>query len=526
MTEHNNEQGAWSASSNRPRPRINIADPLQPAQPQGSRPAASGQNSQTQGGREQLVGQAAAAQRAEAQAQVQPQAQAANRQAPSQQAQTGYQQTRQQAPVARAQLAYQQQGQPANAYQAQAQAPYPNQGNTQAGPRQYKQAPARKKRRAPKVIAALAIVLAVAGAAAGGGWWWYNNHAVEVTLNGTTTTIEGSQRSIQGLIDAGTVTPTAGNHLAIDGSVIQQGGGNAATVKLNNAETSDFSQLLMDGDDIGVTNGTDTTEEYTEETKETKPAKASVKVKGSGAIHKVSAPSKETVKVLTGKESGKTKTEVVKKSSGLTVTKCNASTNKKVIALTFDDGPWPTTTDEILDILAENDAKATFFTIGKQIASHTSSVKRMKEAGHQICTHTYDHASGSGRGVNITYMSASEQKKEIKKGYEAIKAVTGEDASTVVRLPGGNVNEDTYSNLSNLISAEINWNVDTEDWSRPGVDAIYNRIVNASSGNVILMHDGGGDRSQTVAALKKALPVLKGKGYSFVTIDELLKDNQ
>ncbi len=518
MTEHNNEQGAWSASSNRPRPRINIADPLQPAQPQGAHQDAT-QKTQAQAPvRDQN--------QAQTQARAQAPAQAAYRQAPGRQAQATHQQTRRQAPAARAQQAYQQQGRAENAYPAQRQGSYPNQDTAQAGPRQYKQAPPRKKRRAPKVIAVLAIVLVVAGAAAGGGWWWYNNHAVEVTLNGAATTIEGSQRSIQGLIDAGTVTPTAGNHLAVDGSVIQQGGGNAATVKLNNAETSDFSKLLMDGDTIEVTNGSDTTEEYTEETKETKPAKASVKVTGAGAIHKVSAPSKETVKVLTGKESGKTKTEVVKKSSGLTVTKCNASTSKKVIALTFDDGPWPTTTDQILDILAENDAKATFFTIGKQIASRTSSVKRMKEAGHQICTHTYDHASGSGRGVNITYMSASEQKKEVKKGYAAIKAVTGEDASTVVRLPGGNVNEDTYSNLSNLISAEINWNVDTEDWSRPGVDAIYNRIVNASSGNIILMHDGGGDRSQTVAALKKALPVLKGKGYSFVTIDELLKENQ
>lgn len=523
MTEHNNEQGAWSASSNRPRPRINIADPLQPAQPQGTNQGATRQRTQTQA----PVG-------AHAQAQAQAQAQTQNRvqdtyrntsnhqQAPGQQVQM----SRQQAQAARPQQAYQQQGRPTSAQQVQNQAPDPRQSYTQNDPRQYKQAPTRKKRRVPKVLAALAIVVVVAGAAAGGGWWWYNNHAVEVTLNGATTTIEGSQRSIQGLIDAGTVTPTAGNHLAIDGSIIKEGAGNAATVKLNNTETSDFSKLLMDGDSIEVSNGTDTTEEYTEETKETKPAKASVKVQGTGAIHKVSAPSKETVKVLTGKESGKTKTEVVKKSSGLTVTKCNASTSKKAIALTFDDGPWPTTTDQILDILAENDAKATFFTIGKQIANRTSSVKRMKEAGHQICTHTYDHASGSGRGVNITYMSASEQKNEVKKGYQAIKAVTGEDASTVVRLPGGNVNEETYSNLSNLISAEINWNIDTEDWSRPGVDAIYNRIVSASSGSIILMHDGGGDRSQTVAALKKALPVLKEKGYSFVTIDELLKEDQ
>ncbi len=507
--ENKGQQDAWSASSNRPRPRIDIADPLKPAEPTAraaQNKGVSTQGQQAQGQRTQapypadgtaLAGGSATQGSGATQAFTPTKANSAAYPAAAQQSQ----QTNMQQSALR----------PAPQHTPQATAS--------------SMPPMRKKRRAPKIVAALVVVLVIAGAAAGGGYWWYNNHPVEVSLNGTTTTIEGSQRSIQGLIDAGTVTPTPGNHLAIDGSIIKEGGGQAATVTLNNAQTSDYSALLMDGDTIEVTNGADTTESYTEETKETKPAKASVKVTGSGAIHSVSAPSKETVKVLTGSESGKTKTEVIKKSSGLTVTKHNASPKKKVIALTFDDGPWPTTTDQILDILADNDAKATFFTIGKQIASHTSSVKKMKEAGHQICTHTYDHASGSGRGVNITYMSAPEQKKEIKKGYQAIKDVTGEDASTVVRLPGGNVNEDTYSNLANLITAEINWNIDTEDWSRPGEDAIYKRIVSASSGDIILMHDGGGDRTQTVAALKKALPVLKEKGYSFVTIDELLKED-
>lgn len=73
------------------------------------------------------------------------------------------------------------------------------------------------------------------------------------------------------------------------------------------------------------------------------------------------------------------------------------------------------------------------------------------------------------------------------------------------------------------IDAEIGWNVDTEDWRRPGADTIASRIMKAKPGSVILMHDGGGDRSQTVEALKKALPQLKQEGYRFVTISELLQ---
>ena len=91
------------------------------------------------------------------------------------------------------------------------------------------------------------------------------------------------------------------------------------------------------------------------------------------------------------------------------------------------------------------------------------------------------------------------------------------------RTPGGNYDEDVMKNIAPLISAEIGWDIDTEDWQRPGADAIASQIESAWPGAIILMHDGGGDREQTVAALKQALPKLKEQGYSFVTMDELLK---
>ena len=91
------------------------------------------------------------------------------------------------------------------------------------------------------------------------------------------------------------------------------------------------------------------------------------------------------------------------------------------------------------------------------------------------------------------------------------------------RAPGGNFNDSVANDLRSMVQGEIGWNIDTEDWRRPGVDTIASRIKSAGPGEVILMHDGGGDRSQTVAALREALPYLKSQGYKFVTISELIE---
>jgi peptidoglycan/xylan/chitin deacetylase (PgdA/CDA1 family) len=194
-----------------------------------------------------------------------------------------------------------------------------------------------------------------------------------------------------------------------------------------------------------------------------------------------------------------------------------------VVALTFDDGPWDESTDAILDVLEENGAKATFFTIGNQIADHTSQIQREKELGCQVCTHSWDHASGSGQGVNLTYMSDEEQTEEIQKGYEAIREVLGEEPSHVIRAPGGNYYGSIVNTLKTYVDAEIGWDVDTEDWRLPGSEAIYERIMSATDGQIVLMHDGGGDRSQTVEAVRRAVPELISQGYRLVTIDELLE---
>ena len=91
-----------------------------------------------------------------------------------------------------------------------------------------------------------------------------------------------------------------------------------------------------------------------------------------------------------------------------------------------------------------------------------------------------------------------------------------------MRAPGGNFHDSIIDTLWPYVDAEIGWDVDTHDWSRPGVDSIVESLLSVEPGQVVLMHDGGGDRSQTVEALRQALPILAERGYRFVTISELL----
>ena len=120
-------------------------------------------------------------------------------------------------------------------------------------------------------------------------------------------------------------------------------------------------------------------------------------------------------------------------------------------------------------------------------------------------------------------MTPEEQRMEVEKGFQAIVDATGAEPSRVFRSPGGNFPIEVWRNVEDLLEAEIGWDIDTLDWKRPGASVIAERIKAATPGDIILMHDGGGDRSQTAEALRKALPYLKEQGFRFVTMDEMLQ---
>ena len=371
------------------------------------------------------------------------------------------------------------------------------------------------------IAVAVVVVLAIVGIFAFNNWM--GSKPVEVTLNGDQVTISGAERSVGGLLDNNVVSVTPGNYVAVNGSTIRQGDGTRCTAKVNGNDTDDMGMHLNGGDKIEISNGTDITEPYTDSEPQTLPHKT--ELKGVGAVHLYSNNAQDGEQVTrTGKESGITATVTTKEPVDNIVQYYNVNSNgDKVIALTFDDGPWDKQTDEILDILEQNDAKATFFTVGQCISGHEKELQRAASMGCEIGTHTWDHAEGSGEGVSLIKMSTDERKQEVQKGLEAIKNATGQEASTIFRCPGGNFDTSVATDLEGIVTAEIGWNVDTTDWKKPGADVIAQRIQSAGPGNIILMHDGGGDRSQTIEGLRQALPKLKEQGYSFITVQELLE---
>lgn len=384
---------------------------------------------------------------------------------------------------------------------------------------------ARKRHRRVPVVAVVLVVLAVLVGA--GALLYLNPPIYRVSVNGVEHMIRTGM-TLQDLVDEGWATPAAGDLIAVDGSVAQEGGGDKFEANLNGTVTSDPATTVPRHSTVEFSDGNDVDEDYTETTEAIAHGEGGQDVSSpatyyAGPIHVLSDGQDGEQVTKTGKVSGKTVTEVTKQPVDSGYSAYSVNTNgDKVIALTFDDGPWPTTTSEILDVLKENDAHATFFEIGNQVAENADVVKRIAAEGNQIGSHTWDHASGSGQGVNLTFMTADEQRDEVTKGFSAIEDVLGTSVPHVLRAPGGNYYGSLVENLKDLVDAEVGWNVDTEDWRRPGADKIAEAIMSAQPGNVVLMHDGGGDRSQTVEALKIALPKLKAEGYSFVTIDELM----
>jgi peptidoglycan/xylan/chitin deacetylase (PgdA/CDA1 family) len=188
----------------------------------------------------------------------------------------------------------------------------------------------------------------------------------------------------------------------------------------------------------------------------------------------------------------------------------NASRSRRVVALTFDDGP-SAYTNQILDILKRNGVHATFFVIGNQVAGRADTLKRELREGNAIGNHSWNHADlAGGAGSQLSTTQA------------AIRRATGY-TPCVFRPPYGA----TSSLLVGQARAEgmdtIIWDVDPRDWARPGSGAIYSNVVgNTQPGSIILSHDGGGPRDQTVAAYRSIIPTLKRRGYRFATLPELL----
>ncbi len=193
--------------------------------------------------------------------------------------------------------------------------------------------------------------------------------------------------------------------------------------------------------------------------------------------------------------------------------------DKKLIALTFDDGPHPKNTPVILDILAHYGVKATFFEVGSNVEHYPEVSRRVIAEGHEIGNHTYTHP-------HVKNLSLAELEKEVAKCETAIKKVTG-TSPVLFRPPEGVIDDAVKVMSTDREYSVILWSVDTRDWAGTSTSVIVKNVMkNVKSGDIILMHDYVTKSCNTVAALKIIIPRLLDEGYTFVTVSRLIEEKK
>ena len=189
----------------------------------------------------------------------------------------------------------------------------------------------------------------------------------------------------------------------------------------------------------------------------------------------------------------------------------HAEAGQSVVYLTFDDGPHPSFTTPIMEILAGYGAPGTFFSLGAQIAQYPDLTATLATNGHSLQNHTYSHPA-------LNRISREAYVDEVTRADAAIRAAVGDAAlpTTCLRPPYGAIDSATASIAAELGKAIVMWDVDPQDWRQPGAGQIARHILShAYPGAIILMHDGGGGRSQTVAALRTVLAELAARSFTF-----------
>jgi peptidoglycan-N-acetylglucosamine deacetylase len=194
-----------------------------------------------------------------------------------------------------------------------------------------------------------------------------------------------------------------------------------------------------------------------------------------------------------------------------------AGAQHRELALTFDDGPGPFT-PQVLAILKQEDAQGTFFEVGIEEHFFHTGTREAVADGFPIGDHTFSHEP-------MSTLRRGQQQAQLLNQIKAIKPY-GAPYPRLFRPPYGRWNSTTLSLLHRYGMLMVLWSVDTSDWRRPGVHAIVSSAVDgARPGAIILLHDAGGDRAQTVLALPKIISALRRRGYRLVTVPQLLVDN-
>lgn len=358
----------------------------------------------------------------------------------------------------------------------------------------------------PWAAAVAAAVLLMAGFA-----YYVGTRGVDVTVDGQKVHLERGA----------TVATVRAEHLlkapdgdvtGLHGGIVARGKGASPTVEINGRAVSD-GDVLHSGDKVLSYVAPATVEKIVSVTE---PLPAPTQYRGRGPLVTVVSNGRDGVRsVQMGAFSHVVvATKVVKPAVPSIAERRYARSTDKLIALTFDDGPWPSQTESILKILKNNGVHATFFEIGAQAHGRPYLTKELVAAGMEIGNHTYNHKI-------LTKLPAAQVSVQMLRGQTAI-AKAGGGTPVYFRPPGGAMNSNVVATAKKAHLQIVMWDIDPKDWMKPPAATIVRRVIGqARSGAIVLMHDGGGDRSQTIAALPRIIKLLKKKGYSFVTIDEL-----
>ena len=338
------------------------------------------------------------------------------------------------------------------------------------------------------------------------------NSPTKVEVNGVWVQARANERVVDVVKRAEPAALHNGDLLNVNGGVLEAGGGDAPTIWLGDriANSTDLARWYHE---VRVRSGADVTEAT--EVVETWPH-LKFSRKGSGPIpvvrvNGVVVPTQTTVgKVSRIKLSSEPAGEAKEPQVSYLAKRTGA---RKYVALTFDDGPNPGETEQILDILRDEKVVGTFFVIGAEAEKYPELVLRAASEGHQIAMHSWSHKE-------YTKLTPAQIREDVARCSSAVEEITG-FAPTWIRPPYGQVDGTVYTELENLKLRVALWDVDPIDYSRPGTQYIINTVVyNSRPGSVVLFHDGGGNRSQTVAALRGIIGELRDAGYTFVTVEK------
>lgn len=334
-----------------------------------------------------------------------------------------------------------------------------------------------------------------------------------------TISVDGVQRrvppgtSARDLVRRGLIAAHAGDVLGVGGGVVTAGKGGAPAVEFDGKSVGPDARVHS-GVIVTSTRGSDVRERIVDVLVAIVPPREETGSGPEGVLRQLGAAGLMRARIGEVSHAIVASSTPVRQAVPMIVEHRPFPGGTKLVALTFDDGPWPGQTQRVLEILASENVRATFFMMGLRVQRAPSLAKRVVAEGHLVGNHTQTHQMlGHATPAQVVYQMAT--------GEATIRRYTGVEP-TWFRAPGGTVTPVVKQEAKAIGERIAGWTVDTMDWKKPPAHQIIKRVVGGvKPGAIVLMHDGGGDRKQTIDALPDTIRQLKAMGYTFVTLDQM-----